>query len=426
MFRKSVLALALVLAAAVSVSAAVDTSVRVNDSRVRSLQVQSTADAYPLPGVPAMLLGDDMNGIVVSFDILAEDRDYLRYDLIHCNADWQPSSLAYVEYLDGFNEGIVPDGEFSQATNVHYLHYSIAIPNGDMRPLVSGNYLLRVYSEDKSGDEPLLQCRFAVTEQTVDISPMVTSRTDVDYNRSHQQLGIMLDTRRSDVRDPFADLTVTVSQNGRTDNAVTLQRPLRVSGTRSYYEHDPRLIFKAGNEYRRFETVSVHNPNMGIDAIEWISPYYHAFVQTDGSRAGESYHYDETLNGAYVVREYNSQPQDWPTAADYLVTHFTLDYPELPAHDIYIDGDFVQRRFGPESRMSYNPETRRYEKALLLKQGAYSYQYLVVPKGQATGRTDIVEGDKYETRNRYNIYVYCRRPGDRYDRLVGVSRIMAN
>ena len=122
------------------------------------------------------------------------------------------------------------------------------------------------------------------------------------------------------------------------------------------------------------------------------------------------------------MREYNSD-DDSDVAADYTVVYFSLDMPQMPGMDIYIDGDMVQRRFSDEARVGYDADTGRYTKAMLLKQGAYSYQYLAVPAGTRTGRTDIVEGDKYETRNTYRMRLYNRRPGARYDALVGAAEI---
>ena len=61
---------------------------------------------------------------------------------------------------------------------------------------------------------------------------------------------------------------------------------------------------------------------------------------------------------------------------------------------------------------------------MLLKQGAYSYQYLATDSGQAVGQTSLVEGDRYETMNHYAAYLYNRRPGERFDRLIGVASII--
>lgn len=389
------------------------------NERVRTLQVKNAGMPYAMPGAAMMVLGSD-ESITIDFDVLAEDRDYLRYEVIHCTAAWQPSQLAAIEYLDGFNEGVIDDFSYSEGTTVHYVHYRIVLPNHDVRLIASGNYIVRIYPEDNP-EETWAQCRFVVSEQTAAVGGGVTSRTDVDVNKSHQQLELAVNVEHCGVDDIFNDVTVVIEQNGRSDNRVTLTKPLRVSGRTLVYEHLSPLVFNAGNEYRRFENVSVTYPGAGVSDVFWRGPYYHAVLDTDASRAAESYHYDQTLSGAYVVREYNSDRPD--TQADYVVTHFSLDYPETPGLDFYIDGDMVQRRFSPEARMVYNRANNRYEHAMLLKQGAYSYQYLALAPGAAQGRTDVIEGDKYETRNRYRVYVYVKRMNERAHRLVAVRDI---
>ena len=421
--RLRILTLAVITAlCGLGAPAMTDTGNAVLSERVRSLQVRPIGADLAMPG-PAVMVLDGPGGIQVDFDLIDDDRCYLRYELQHCNADWQPSQLAYIEYLDGFNEGTVEDYAFSQATTVHYVHYRITLPNDQVRITASGNYLLRVYDEADGPEHPMLQCRFVVSEQTAALSGRVTSRTDVDFNREHQQLELQVNLDRAQVRDPFNDVQLRIEQNGRTDNAAVLTKPLRASGKTLVYEHLPALIFPAGNEYRRFETVSVTYPGMGVIENEFHGPYYHAFLETAESRMPESYHHDQTLSGGYVVRATNASDQD--TEADYMVTHFTLNYPETPGLDFFIDADFTHRRFSPESRMVFNRGTGLYELNMLLKQGSYSYQILAVPKGKDTGRTDVIEGNKYETRNLYTVYVYNRRPGERYDRLIGVYTLPA-
>jgi hypothetical protein len=371
---------------------------------------------------PIMLLdGNDV--INISFDELAEDRTYLRYELIHCNALWQPSGLVDNEFLEGFNIGDINDYRYSQSTSVHYVHYQLDIPNEQVAPKISGNYLLRVYPETDY-DTTLLQCRFMVSEQVATLSAELSSRTDIDYNDNHQQLSLTVDTERANVDNPFTDLTVVVSQNNRTDNVVTITSPTRTLGKKAIYEHMRPLIFPAGNEYRRVETISVTYPGMGVQNISYASPFYHITLATDSPRNELQYSYDQTQHGRFKIREYNSDDSD--VDADYVVTHFSLDMPQLTGFDIYLDGDFTHRLFNTESLMTYNRETRLYEKALLLKQGAYNYQYLAVPKGSHNASTSTIEGDFYQTINEYLVKVYNRRPGERYDRLISVGTIFFN
>lgn len=381
--------------------------------------VQVTVDGDPM-AIPVISLDNPSDRIVISFDELSEDRRYMRYELIHCDARWKPEGLVDSEFLDGFNVADVDDYSYSQATLVHYVHYRITIPNEQMRITAAGNYIVRVYPEDDP-DETLLETRFSVCDFSMRVGAAVTSRTDIDTNESHQQVDVTVDMRDINVRDPFTDLTVVVTQNGRPDNEVILTQPLRVAGDKVYFEHQRPLIFQAGNEYRRFETVSTTYPGMNVDEIVYAAPIYNMVLATDYPRVGTSYLYDQTQNGRFFIREYNAVDPD--TEADYTLNHFRLEMPELQGYDIFIDGDLTGRRMDPSSRMVYNRATGAYEASLLLKQGSYNYQYLAVPAGSTRGSTAPVEGDFYPTVNEYTVKVYYRPPGTRYDRLVGVTTV---
>lgn len=371
---------------------------------------------------PVINLGTS-DRIVVEFDEMTEDARYLRYRLIHCNSDWTPSQLVESEYTDGFNFANIHDYALSESTLAHYVHYSLSLPNDEIYPKISGNYLLQVFDEDYP-DETLLQTRFMVSENVTGITSTVTSRTDVDYNDRNQQLSVTADLEGASVDDPFNDLKLVIMQNGREDNKATLSKPLRMGASKAIWEHQPELIFAGGNEYRRMEMVTVNFPGLGVDHYEYAEPYYHAILTPDTPRPGKRYEYDQDQSGRFFIREYNSDEPD--VQADYVVTHFTLEMPELPDGTVWLDGDFVQRRFDPDSRMVYSPSRGAYVKTMLLKQGAYNYQYLVTPATTA-GRTATapVEGDHYETVNEYLILLYHRPFGARADRLIGATMIFS-
>ena len=415
---KRLLSLAVAVVCAAIALRAADTMTGSLNERLRSLQV---LDAYSgMPAETAVVPLGAQGALRVEFDVLSDDRDYLRYSLTHCDASWRPSQLAEAEYIDGFNEGEIGDYAYSEATTVPYTHYRLAFPAPDMMPEISGNYLLRIYPENEP-DQPWAQVRLMVSEQSAAVSAELTGRTDVDYNDAHQQLALTVDVERADVSDPFNELIVAVQQNGRYDNEVALRHPLRATRTVARYEHQPQLIFEAGNEYRRFETVSTTYPGMGVESTDWVEPYYHFTLAADEPRSESAYSYDSTQSGRFLVRAQGAAESD--VQADYSVVHFALEMPELPGAAVYIDGDMCARRFDSESRMMYNPDTGLYERAMLLKQGAYNYQYLVVPPGASRGYTAPVEGDYHPTRNEYTVKVYHRALGARYDRLIAVALI---
>lgn len=408
----------LILTAMVAVSAAVkaervDTRTQVFDSNFRSLQVRLAGNDY-FP--PIITRGND-DHITISFDELKDDVTYMRYSLVHCNADWQPSDLVDSEFVDGFNYADIVDYEFSSGTFSQFVHYSFTLPNDDIRPLVSGNYLVRVYRENEP-ENTLLQARFSVCENEVSVSATVTSRTDVDYNREHQQVDFVVNTKNYKVRDMYGDLRAYVSQNSRPDNEVMVSHPMMATSNTATFSHNRALIFPAGNEFRRIETVATNYHTMGVERVEYFHPFYHATLRTDYPRANEAYLYDRTQFGRYTIR--NAEADNSATCADYIVTHFVLDTGgPIDGGKIYIDGEFTNHLFNSTSLMKYDASTGCYVADLFLKQGAYNYQYLFVPDGSAIGVTSRIEGDKYQTINEYLVRVYNRRPGERYDRLIG-------
>lgn len=405
----------IILAIAASVAAyATDTRTAIFDSNFRSLRACTESNYYAPPVVE--LGGDDC--VRIEFDEISPEMRYMRYSLLHCDANWQPSQLVESDYVDGFNEADIEEYDFSSGTFANYVHYGISLPNEDMPILLSGNYLLRVYPEEDS-ENTLLQVRFSIVEKAVDIFAEVTSRTDIDYNKSHQQVAVTVDTKDYRVENMYADLKVVVTQNARSDNEAIVTNPLRVSSNKAFFEHDRKLIFPAGNEFRRFEMTTTNYIGMGIDRYAYHDPFYHAELKIDEPRCYGSYTYDQTQYGRFTIRESNAF--DSNTGADYMIVHFALDIPRQSGGDIFVDGEFTQHNFTNANRMHFNEATNRYELDMPLKQGAYNYQYLWLPHGSKAALTAPIEGDFYQTVNEYQIKVYNRRLGERYDRLIGYT-----
>lgn len=393
-----------------------DTHTRIFDKSFKSLRASVVGNDY----APPVIKFGSTDKIKIEFDQLSPEMQYLRYSVVHCDANWQPSQLVDSEYTDGFNEANVENYSFSSATFAHYVHYDITIPNDDMNFLVSGNYLLKVYPEEDS-ETTYLQVRFSLSEDCIDIIPEITSRTDIDYNKANQQLSIEVDTREYYVDNMYEDLKISIIQNSRTDNMVSVNHPMRVAGRKAFFEHNRDLIFPAGNEFRRFEMTTTNYAGMGIEGYAYHDPYYHVILKTDEPRAFGSYIYDRTQYGRFTIRY--SDAYDSDTEADYMIVHFQLRMPELNGGKMYVDGEFTQHNFESANLMHYNHNTQCYELDLMLKQGAYNYQYLWVPDGTSVGKTSTVEGDFYQTVNEYQIMVYNRKRGERYDRLIGTNII---
>ena len=386
------------------------------DRQLHTLQVVVNDDPL-LP--PIMNLGGG-NHLEIGFDEFSHEYHRYIYKVEHCNADWSPSTEIFEsDYMNGFNGEPIEDYEKSFNTTVLYTHYSLRIPNENISLKLSGNYKRTVYNDEGDEPVPVLTACFSLVEPGVGIGATVSTNTDIDFNKSHQQVDFSVNYGLVKVIDPHRELKTVVMQNRRWDNCVVNPKPNIQAANKIEFTHNRQLIFPAGNEYHKFEILDVHIPTLNVDRMEWFDPYYHATLYPN--QTARNYLYDEDQNGAFIIR--NSDDEDVATTCDYVFTHFTLKSPQLPGGEVYLNGEWTYNRFIPEYRMTYNRETQAYEATALLKQGYYNYNYLFVPDGETQGNSGRTDGNFYETENEYIILVYHRPNGGRYDKLVGYRRM---
>ena len=382
------------------------------DKNIASLQVVANNDWLSLP-IITLNSNDFVN---ISFDDLTHEYHRYCYKIEHCEADWQTScALFESDYIDGFASGnTIDDVQESTNTVQLYTHYNISFPNNKCRPKISGNYRVTIYDEN---DEKHVVCRayFMIVEPSMGVHLNVTTNTDIDINGKHQQVEMAVDYGNNIVSNPQTQIKTVVMQNGRWDNAVINARPQYIKANGLQWIHCKDFIFDGGNEYRKFETLDVTHTTMGLESINWDGHNYHAWIWTDEPRP--SYIYDKDANGAFLIR--NSDNIDNDVNSDYIITHFRLKSPQT-ADPIYINGFFTNDRFLPQYEMKWNEKNQQYEGELLLKQGYYSYQYLMMkPEGKL--KPVPSEGNFYQTENTYQALIYFKANGDRTDRLVGYT-----
>lgn len=388
---------------------------------IKTLRTVVDGDFMRLPVID----NTENSQIEISFDYLANEEPYLEYRIVHCDAQWQQDDLSELDYLDGFLPVKMERAKPSFNTFSNYFHYSVNFPNEDVRLLVSGNYAVIFYEEGDT-ETPLAAATFSVSEQLAFVAGEVSANTDIDFRQQHQQLTLQCTWSQPQLPylDPAHDLQLVVTQNHRTDTRRTLSVPSRMEAGKAFYEHQRPLIFEAGNTYRRFEFTDYRYATFGVERVRYQAPEYHVSLVRDQSRAGSFYRYDQDQHGRYLVRALRVEDVD--TESEYFVAEFTLSdaMPPKGSGGIYLSGDFTYGETTDAYRMQYDLERQCYVAEVRLKQGHYNYQYLVK---DATGKlsSQVVEGNYHETQNQYDVYVYYRPMGARYDRLLGVAQFVS-
>lgn len=383
---------------------------------IHSIQITRNGDFMQLP-----ILNTEEGGFIrLSFDRISEDSfNRLRYKIVHCNADWTPSSLSSIEYNDGFDDNLIEDYASSLNTIIGYTNFRLDIPNKDVNLKLSGNYAIVVYEEDNPENILLTAC-FSILDFKVSVSGNMTSQTLIDSNKSHQQVSFTINHPNLTFYDPHNELKVYVRQNNRLDNQRINLKPTYVYPNRLVYEQNRALIFEAGNEYRRFEIPSHRYNGLRVMQTIYKRPYYFSYLYPDKIREHTRYIYDEDQNGRFLIR--NAEGNDSDIEADYFFVSFSLEAEEPFLENVYINGNFTNDMFTDNYQMMYNPSEGTYDITLMMKQGAYNYQYLI-DKGNGNYTTSGIEGNYYETENEYQVLIYHRPPGQRYDSLIGYLRI---
>jgi len=384
--------------------------------------IQLYREGWPM-SYPIYRLNENIP-LILGFDELSDDVSYFNYTIRHCDADWSVSDIPQMEYIDGYEVNPISDYRFSFNTYYNYIHYSLQIPNDDIRLTLSGNYILIVF-RDNNEDDVVFTKRFMITASEVDIEASADRPVYTLYRDCCQEVDVKIHTGDYWIQDPFNDTKLVILQNGLWDYSISNLKPLIVSPGLLDYDYQEGNIFNGGNEFRFFDTKNLRVPTYYVKEILYIYPYYHFELKTDEAKSSNNYFYKEDINGRYYVESEIGQNQD--IDADYVFVHFSLKLPLiLEGGDVFVAGAFTGWQFGEENRLDFNPETGNYEKMLLMKQGLYNYRYVYLPAGSASFDLTAIEGSHYETENEYLILFYHRQPGDRYDRLIGHQVIHSN
>lgn len=353
----------------------------------------------------------------LSFDDLFEEFTDLSYAIYHCNADWSPSDLMRNDYLTNFGDDYIQDFEYSINAFIPYTHYRLNIPNQNVGLKISGNYVVVVY-RDGNPENLVLSRRFMVYEEIVNVGGRVKRPTRVEKIDTHQELDFTISHGSYPIPNPFTDLKVTLLQNQRWDVAITDLKPQFLQNGQLIYQYDNENTFQANNEWRNFDIKNLLSLSLNVRQIRQDT-FFKVYLRKEPSRAVERYSTNFDINGQTRIRRLDASNSD--SEADYALVDFYLDYPNEIGSDVYVYGEFTDWKMLPEFQLQWNAQRRAYLGQALLKQGYYNYGFALDQAGKKHADLSYLEGSHWQAENDYQILVYNREIGSRYDRLIGFA-----
>ena len=366
-----------------------------------------------ISGNPVIQMGESFH---LEFDDIIGDEANYYYVITHHNYDWTPSELNKSEYLNGFDDVRILNYNNSYNTLQGYTHYKLSIPNKDTQSFkVSGNYMLKIFNEN---DELVFSRKFMVYESIANVKVAIKRSRDLKYINSRQVVNFSIDSPDLLIRNPETTVNVVITKNYNLKSAIKNIKPQYNIGNELIYKYDTPTAFQAGNEFLQFDSKDIRATTIDIGKIE-LKELYNHFLFVDNSRDSEPYAYNPDINGQFVIR--TLQGEDPSIEAEYVWTHFKLqNYDPLDGDEIHLYGAFNNFELNDSTLMKYNKASGLYENAMLTKQGYYNYKYVLLTK-EGTLDEGFISGNFDVTENVYQVLVYFRDLGARYDQIIGVG-----
>lgn len=383
---------------------------------IKTVQFRGGGDLLPQDArLPIVKLGARLQ---LSFDdIIGDERDYF-YKITHHNADWTESNLVRSEFMDGMDDVRILEFENSVATLQLYTHYNLAIPNQNVKRLKkSGNYLLSIYDEESN---LVFSRKFMMVDSQFNVGAQIKRSRDLTFVNTKQVVRFFVDGGDELIINPKTNLHTVIIQNNNLKTAITGVQPQYTIGNKLEYRYDQETAFWGGNEFFNFENKDVRAATNAIRSIE-LKSLYHNYLYTNAPRYDEPYTFNPDINGNFVIT--TLQGRTPLTEAEYVWIHFSLAINELnDGQKVHIYGNFNNYEIDASTELKWNTRTRSYQLPYLLKQGFYNYRYVLVNADGTIERKENIDGNYWETENDYQILVYYRKPGGRFDELLGFGQ----
>ncbi len=370
--------------------------------------------------MPPIMALNQKFGLQCEFDDIGSQSYSYYYKIINCNSDWTPNDLIDSEYLKEFmNDQIITQYNLSFNTREKYVHYRFVLP----KIKISGNFLLIVYKNGNIEDLAF-SMRFLVYEEKIIIQSEPKLSTGIAERYTHQQIDftIRYDNYAS-IYNPLQDIKTVVRQNYRWDNMLDL-KPLYVKEAERILDYNFFNLennFPGGKEFRFFDCRKVYSQSMNIERIDMNAGEINVYLMQEKERNSQVYSFGFDANGRYVIanNEVGAAFQD----PDYVWVNFNLKS-VMQYGEVYVLGGMNNYKPSPVFKMNY--DGAGYTLKTKLKMGYYNYVYGV--KNQKSNEIDyqVLEGSSAQTENVYEIIVYNRPIGGRYDMIIGYNYMKYN
>jgi hypothetical protein len=355
---------------------------------------------------------DDLEGNFKSY--------YYTYQL--CDYNWKPVNLSPFDYIKGFTQNRITTYRYSSIALTRYTHYEAILPEQNSLPIRSGNYLVKIFLDGDTAKLAFTK-RLLVVENKASVSASVVQLLSAQNFTTYQKVRFTVTTSDINAFSAAQQIKVVVLQNNRWDNAQKDIVPTFVRGNVLDYSNENIAQFPGGKEWRWLDLRSFRLQSDRIDHADYGKTYTNMYVVPDVDRSAQRYVYYPDYNSSFNIVTYESINPFWQ--GDYATVKFSFAAAggkPINGKNIYVAGQFTGFEVNDKYKMRFNETTGLYEVSVFMKQGYYAYTYLLEDEN-GVDKTNILEGNYWETENNYTVLVYYKSFTDRTDQLIGIGEI---
>ncbi len=346
-------------------------------------------------------------------DLKLENTNYF-LRIIHCQADWKPSPLNEIEYLADFNDIPIRYPETSMGTKISYKQFKISLP----KVKITGNYIAMIYANRNKRDTVLTK-RFSIYQNEINIGAKISFAKSNQLRSTHQFIDLNLGYPSNYLINSDENLKIEVRKNNQSKNFLpNIPKPIvqAIDRKMTYQFYNQENAIPGGNEFRLIDLRSTQQRLNFVGQINALDRYSEISIIPEQPQGNYSYVQRPDFNGAYVIANYENPNNH--LQADYVWCTFILKSRKFEDEKLYVSGAFNSYELNNLNQLQYDETKGAYLGRVLLKQGIYNYQFI-----SSNPLNNNLEGNHSETENYYEVLVYFRKPGERFDSFIGYQKI---
>ncbi len=379
-------------------------------SYIRSIQLYKSGNERSAP-IIQLKSGET---VTLEFDYMETDARQFIVQVSHRTPQWEESILSRNFYQEGLIEDQITESYLSRSQKPSFQHYTYQFPNEDIQLKTSGNYLLTVFNYNTG--RTLFSLPFFVHEDKGNLSTSVQHipAPPKSIHRYNQLFGVY---RYPDfVTMPQFDLSFYFVKNqfwGRYKKAGVVQS---VQNKVDFHvTRDESFISDYGFKFLDLRNLSPDGVNIRDYQPGEQPP--HVILRRDIQDLTPSVSANRTTRHGFPMDDREAQ---YVEVFFYLETAIKI----LSGDEIYVTGDFNNWRIEEQHRLTYDREERAWTGSALIKQGQYTYKYVVVRDGVIQ---DMLLDNSFSlSRQQYFGLIYFEDPDMNYYRLLQTQSVLSN